>query len=93
MLPKLRKLQLVGEYALKLFVESPKSMNQMDVKSVKRCKKKKTLLQHVGNFPYRRPIHMAQVGLHPKGVIEYILATKMQINSLKHTKQSLFYYP
>jgi len=49
MLPKLRKLQLVGEYILKLYVERPKSMNQLDVKRVERCKKK-SLLQHIGTY-------------------------------------------
>lgn len=41
MLPKLRKLQLDGKYVLKLYVEHPKSMSPLDVKSAKRCKKKK----------------------------------------------------
>jgi hypothetical protein len=79
MLPKLRKLQLVDEYILKLYLVRPKSKNQLDVKSVESCKKAIFIATcWYLHFPYRRPIHMAQVGLHPKGVIEYILATKMQ---------------
>jgi hypothetical protein len=51
MLLKLRKLQLVDEYILKLHVMRPKSTNQLDVKSVERCKKKKQcLLQHVCTY-------------------------------------------
>jgi len=52
MLPKLRKLQLDDKYVLKLYVEHPKSMSPLDVKSVKRCKKKQSSLQQVGTYSF-----------------------------------------
>jgi hypothetical protein len=59
MLPQLRKLQLVDEYVLKLYVKRSKSENQLDVK-------KKIFIATCWylHFPYRRPSRIALQGSH-----------------------------
>jgi hypothetical protein len=93
MLPKLWKLQLVDEYVLELYVEHPKSMSPLDAKSVERCKKKQSLLQHVGTYIFLTAVLYIRrkYDCTPRKTMNTFWQQRCRPHSLKHAEQSVLF--